>query len=93
MFSLADPGRINDLLTGAGFQDVRTVPVDTSMVYGTDAASFILGSGPVRFNLRDAGRSAVDQARERLTTALRPYEESGTARMRGAWWVVTATRH
>jgi SAM-dependent methyltransferase len=92
MFSLADPGRTESVLTDAGFQDVRTVPVDTSMVYGSDAAAFILSTGPVRFNLRDADQSAVDQARERLTTALRPYEEAGTVRMRGAWWVVTATK-
>ncbi|MDP4509078.1 class I SAM-dependent methyltransferase [Nonomuraea turcica] len=92
MFSLADPGRINDVLTHAGFQNVRTVPIDTSMVYGTDAAAFILSSGPVRFYLRTADRFTVDQARERLSAALRPYHEPDTVRMRGAWWVVTATR-
>jgi ubiquinone/menaquinone biosynthesis C-methylase UbiE len=92
MFSLADPDRISGLLTMAGFQDVRTAPVDTAMVYGRDAATFILSTGPVRYNLRDADPSAIDQARERLTTALRPYEESGTVRMHGAWWVVTATK-
>jgi SAM-dependent methyltransferase len=92
MFSLADPGRISGLLTMAGFQDVRTVAVDTPMVYGRDAATFILSSGPVRYNLRDADPSAVHQARERLAAALRPYEESGTVRMHGAWWVVTATK-
>jgi SAM-dependent methyltransferase len=93
MFSLADPGRISGVLTEAGFQDVRTVPVDTTMVYGRDAATFILGTGPVRFNLRDADQTAIDQARERLTAALRPYEESDAVRMRGAWWVVTAANH
>ncbi|MGP3963057.1 hypothetical protein ACTWPT_44420 [Nonomuraea sp. 3N208] len=92
MFSLADPGRINDVLAHAGFQNVQTVPVDTTMVYGTDAAAFILGSGPVQFNLRNADQFTIDQARERLTAALRPYHEADTVRMRGAWWVVTATR-
>jgi SAM-dependent methyltransferase len=88
MFSLADPGRITDVLTAAGFHDVQTVSVDTSMVYGEDAAAFILGSGPVRFTLREADQATA----ERLTAALRPYEESGVVRMRGAWWVVTASR-
>ncbi|WP_443160027.1 hypothetical protein [Nonomuraea sp. 10N515B] len=62
------------------------------MVYGTDAAAFILGSGPVRHYLRTADQFTVDQARERLSAALRPYHEPDTVRMRGAWWVVTATR-
>lgn len=92
MFSLADPGRIRGVLSEAGFRDVRAVPVDTAMVYGSDAAAFILSTGPARFNLRDVDRSAIERARERLTTALRPYEESGTVRMHGAWWVVTATK-
>jgi SAM-dependent methyltransferase len=88
MFSLADPGRIGDVLTRAGFRDVRTTPADTEMDYGTDAAAFILGSGPVRSDLARSG----DDARERLVAALRPYETGGVVRMRGAWWLVTAKR-
>jgi SAM-dependent methyltransferase len=94
MFSLADPGRIGDLLDKAGFQDVSSMPVDTTMAYGRDAAAFILSTAPVRFNVGEADQSAIEQTHRRLAAALRPYQAPDTfVRMRGAWWVVTATKH
>jgi SAM-dependent methyltransferase len=95
MFSLADPNRIDDVLTEAGFQDVTAQPVEVLMHYGRDAddaAAFILSTGPVQFHLRAAGQPAKDQALTALTAALRPHEQPDALRLRGAWWVVTATR-
>ncbi|MEW9531789.1 class I SAM-dependent methyltransferase [Microbispora sp. NPDC049125] len=95
MFSLADPERIHDVLTEAGFGDVTAEPAVTRMVYGSDAADaaeFYLSTGPVRFHLREAGQSDVDQARERVTAALRPYERGGVVGLRASWWVVNATK-
>ncbi|MBP2706752.1 class I SAM-dependent methyltransferase [Microbispora sp. RL4-1S] len=95
MFSLADPERITDVLSDAGFADVTASPVVTRMVYGSDAADaaeFFLSTGPVRFHLREAGPSEVDEARERVTAALRPYEKEGVVGLRASWWVVNATR-
>lgn len=93
MFSLADSTFVTTLLTNAGFGDIRCGPVDIEMDYGTEAAAFILGSGPVRHNLRGADQPAVDQARARLTEALLPYRDAGGAtRIPGAWWIVTAVR-
>lgn len=95
MFSLADPAHIDDVLTDAGFSDVTVEPAVTSMNYGSDAADaaeFQLSTAPVQFQLRDAGPSALDQVRERLTTALRPYEKDGAVRLRASWWVVSATK-
>lgn len=94
MFSLADPARIRDVLTEAGFQHVTATPVDVPMVYGPDAgatADFFLGTGPVRFHLREADHTVVSRARDAVETALRPYEESDAVRLRGAWWLVSAT--
>ncbi len=96
MFSLADPERTTDVLTDAGFEDVTASPAVTRMVYGSDAADaagFFLSTGPVRFHLREAGPSTVDQARERVTAALRPYEKDGVVGLRASWWVVNATKH
>ena len=95
MFSLSNPAHIHDVLTNAGFSDVTAKPTVTSMCYGSDAADaaeFQLSTAPVQFRLRDAGPSALDQVRERLTTALRTYEKDGAVRLRGTWWVVSATK-
>jgi SAM-dependent methyltransferase len=92
MFSLSDPRRIEAVLTEAGLADVRTTPIETTMNYGHDAATFILGTGPVHHNLRDADQTARDEAAERLATALSAHEEQDTVRLRGAWWIVSATR-
>jgi SAM-dependent methyltransferase len=95
MFSLSDPARIEEVFTGAGFEKVATAPLDTSMVYGrdaADAAGFYLSTGPVRHHLTGADAGTVHHTREAVTTALRPYEEEDAVRLPGAWWLVTATR-
>jgi SAM-dependent methyltransferase len=95
MFSLSDPDRLDDVLTRAGFGSISAEPVDTLMHYGhdaTDVTEFLLGTGPVRHQLRDAEGPAVAAARDRLLAALRPFERPDGVRLRGAWWVVTAAR-
>jgi SAM-dependent methyltransferase len=47
-FSLADPARIDDVLTGAGFEDISRVPAEAQMRLGDDAADavdFLSGTG------------------------------------------------
>jgi SAM-dependent methyltransferase len=95
MFSLADPAHIDNVLTNAGFDDVTVKPAVTSMNYGSDAADaaeFYLSTAPVQFRLRAAEPFAVDQARERLTTALRPHEKADAVQLQATWWVVSATK-
>ncbi|MER5322648.1 class I SAM-dependent methyltransferase [Streptosporangium roseum] len=93
--SLADPGRIREVLTGAGFEAVTSVPVDASQLWGRDAedaAAFLGAWGPVRFILDQVDPAAAARARDALTEALRAHEEPGAVRLRGAAWLVTATR-
>ncbi|GAA3020327.1 class I SAM-dependent methyltransferase [Streptosporangium longisporum] len=93
--SLADPDRIREVLTGAGFEKVSCTPVDAPQVWGRDAedASRFLGAwGPVRFLLDQVGEATAARARDALTEALRPYEEPDAVRLRGAAWLITATR-
>ncbi|GAA3119554.1 class I SAM-dependent methyltransferase [Streptosporangium carneum] len=93
--SLADPARIHEVLTGAGFEKVTSTPVDAPQTWGRgteDAAAFLGGWGPVRFALDQVDEAAAARALGALTEALRPFEEADAVRLRGAAWLITATR-
>jgi SAM-dependent methyltransferase len=95
MASLTDAARIHEVLTGAGFEDVSVEPVEVPVVWGRnadDAVEFYLATGPVRFNLVDVDTATVDRVRDEVRSALRAYETPEGVRLRGAVWVVTATR-
>ncbi|MFY1698526.1 MULTISPECIES: class I SAM-dependent methyltransferase [unclassified Solwaraspora] len=94
MFSLAEPGRVTEVLTAAGFVDIRPEPVAAPMTYGVDVAGaveFVIGTGPVRA-LLEQGSLTVARARQRLTAGLRPYLGPDGVALPGAYWLVTATR-
>ncbi|WP_326834627.1 class I SAM-dependent methyltransferase [Amycolatopsis rhabdoformis] len=91
--SLADPDHTREVLAGAGFRDVTCTRVEADQVWGravADAAAFIAGWGPIHQHLPDA--DALARARAVLEEALRPFAEPGAVRLRGAAWLVTATR-
>ncbi|GGP78805.1 class I SAM-dependent methyltransferase [Streptosporangium pseudovulgare] len=93
--SLADPGRVREVLSGAGFGKVDVTAVDAPQHWGRDAedAGAFLGAwGPVRFLLDQVDPAAAAHAREALVEALRPFEQAGAVRLRGAAWLVTAVR-
>jgi SAM-dependent methyltransferase len=95
MLSLADPARVAAVLAGAGLVDVTTAPLNFPMVFGrdaADAAGFLLGSGPVRDTLEGADQTTAARFLDALTAALRPYEAPEGVRLRGAAWLVRATR-
>jgi SAM-dependent methyltransferase len=96
MFSLASPGRIRSILTAAGFSGVT---VDRAVAYGTwgsgatDAAEFLLDTGPGRHALEQVDEAARVRARRVLTDHLRAHEApDGTVRLRSTSWLVTADR-
>jgi SAM-dependent methyltransferase len=91
--SLADPARVREVLTGAGFTGVSRTLVETDEVWGgnvADAAEFIWGWGPLQFRVRHAGPDAVSRARAALEAALAPFATPGGVILRGAAWLVTA---
>lgn len=91
--SLSDPAVIDRVLTGAGFTDVTAEPVEADQVWGrdvADATEFIMGWGPVRFALRGASPSTVDEARDAVAEALAPYADGDAVRLRGTARLVTA---
>ncbi|MGW5671634.1 class I SAM-dependent methyltransferase [Micromonospora sp. NPDC003776] len=94
MFSLADPQRIEELLTRAGFRNIVITGRDPVMTYGrdaADAAELVLGTGPARALRENGDQEAVTRARVALTTALSGYEQPGGVQLTGAFWLVTAT--
>ncbi|MFD6326105.1 class I SAM-dependent methyltransferase [Streptomyces sp. NPDC058442] len=105
MFSLADPSVIHRILDTAGFDKVRTEPVETLSDFGRDAhdaAEHLLGSGPGRHlvQLLDSASSVdsadrasgADSVRAAFTVALAAHEQPAGVHLRTSAWLVTATR-
>ncbi|MGW1537592.1 class I SAM-dependent methyltransferase [Streptomyces aureus] len=99
MFSLADPLVVREVLTKAGFDDVRTEAVDALGNFGRDvddAAEHLLGSGPGRHLVEvqeaAAGGDAEQRVRAALRSTLAPYERETGVRLRTGAWLVTAVR-
>ncbi|MEU1731502.1 methyltransferase domain-containing protein [Streptosporangium sp. NPDC020145] len=93
--SLADPVRVHEVLTAAGFENVAATPVDAPQTWGADtedAAAFLGAWGPVRFMLGQVDQESASHALDALTEAMRPFERAGAVRLRGAAWLITATR-
>src|SRR5690606_36288096 len=93
--AFADPARAKRVLTDAGFDDVTVEPVEVPQGWGpdaADAATFLIGWGPMRHWLRDAAPDAVDRARAAATEAFRAYETDDGVRLMARHWLVTAVR-
>jgi SAM-dependent methyltransferase len=93
--ALADPNRIDEVLTGAGFTDVTTTSITVALVFGRDArdaAEFLFTMGPMRFNLSGADPTAIGHAQDAVTAALHDYEDAGAVRLHSALWLVRAIR-
>ncbi|MFD8543001.1 class I SAM-dependent methyltransferase [Streptomyces sp. NPDC059649] len=93
MFSLADPDRIREVLSAAGWQHVTVERVQMQGLWGRDAedaAGFLLDSAPGRHLTGQVSPEVQDRVRQRLTDVLRSHEENGAVRLRSTAWVVTA---
>jgi SAM-dependent methyltransferase len=95
MFSLADPTRIHHVLTQAGFTEITTTPVEAAMRFGDnaeDATELLFTSGPVHFALTGADQATTSRIRTALRTALDSHVDNDGIHLKGAAWIVTATR-
>ncbi len=93
--SLADPAAVREVLGAAGFEQVRVEPVEADQYWGRDAkdaAEFLLGWGPVRHQLAQAGPEESARAGEAAYQALARHEQPDGVRLRGAAWLVEAVR-
>jgi SAM-dependent methyltransferase len=94
-FSMADPARVDAILTGAGFVDVRLVPVREPVCYGADAASAlhaIQSLGKTERMLRDLDATLADRALSRLRTQLDAHDDDGVWFDSSAWLVSARRR-
>ncbi|MFE0874499.1 class I SAM-dependent methyltransferase [Streptomyces smyrnaeus] len=96
MFSLADPARVREVLTPAGFTDIAVEHTEAAGRWGQgaqDAADFLLDSGPGRHLLGQVDAEAGARARHALVELLRSHEDTeGVVRLRSSAWLVTAVR-
>ena len=94
-FSLADPGRVDEVLTRAGFEQVATAPLEGQMWLGKDAddaVEFLGGTGLARALLESVEPAVAQRALDAVRDALRPYERPDGVHLAGAAWLVTARR-
>jgi SAM-dependent methyltransferase len=92
--SFADPERTKEVLTGAGFTDFACTHVEADQVWGrdvADAAEFMLGWGPVKFNLGKVSPEAAAAGKDAMTRALEQFARPDGVVLRGNAWLVTAT--
>ncbi|MDA3628261.1 hypothetical protein OU415_22700 [Saccharopolyspora sp. WRP15-2] len=93
--SLADPNRIHEVLTGAGFSDVTAKPVDAPQLWGhdpADAANFLFEWAPVRAMRSNANATETERAHAALTEAMQRHHQPNGVQLRGSAWLTTATR-
>ncbi|WP_042405232.1 class I SAM-dependent methyltransferase [Streptacidiphilus carbonis] len=95
MFSLADPETFRRTVADAGFEQVGTTLVEAPMDFGKDAedaAGFLMGSGPLRYLVEQAGEDSAAGVRAALTDALRPHQQPDGVLLDGVAWLLTAVR-
>jgi SAM-dependent methyltransferase len=94
-FSLADPGRITEVLMSAGFDEPTTTAVEATLRLGDDAddaVAFLSDTGMARGLLDPVEPAIAARALDAVRAALRPYERPDGVTLRGAAWLVTTRR-
>lgn len=88
-FAFADPDRVSDMLSAAGWRDVDLQPLDVACAVPVDdLEAYATRMGPVSLalpSLDEARRHAVTEAVKR---AFEPYLTDGAARFTAACWMV-----
>ncbi|MET0341038.1 MAG: class I SAM-dependent methyltransferase [Polyangiales bacterium] len=93
-FSLARPGRVDEVLRAAGFSEVAAEPFDAEFALSSDgpldAARVALVTGPASRLLADASPDDRERAIAALAEDLVPHSIGGRVALRGAAWSVLA---
>ncbi|MBG51404.1 MAG: hypothetical protein CML99_03115 [Rhodobiaceae bacterium] len=90
-FAFADPARIEQLLSGAGWRDIVVEPVDFAMPWGASveaAASGLVERGPVRPMVENLSPAEVEKIVAEIALALP--QQYGAISLSGAIFVVQA---
>jgi SAM-dependent methyltransferase len=94
-FSLARPERVHEILTAAGFTDVRMDGVEEPMFFGAtadDAYRFVRGLGVIEFLLRDLDNARRAQAVAALRATIEAHETAEGVLYPSAAWIIRASR-
>lgn len=97
-FAFADPERISDILTRAGWSGLRIEPCDFAYVAGTgddaaaQAADFFSRIGPLASVIRDLHDEAREVLEARLGQWIGRNQRGGLVAFAAAAWIVTARR-
>ena len=95
-FSFADPGRLQGILTGAGFGAVAIEPLEGELLIGgasarvEEAVEIVLEMGPMATALREAGESARPRVIAAVREALAPYSTPSGVSLPYAAWIASA---
>jgi SAM-dependent methyltransferase len=92
-FAFGDADVVRDILTSAGFVDIRLDRVDQPRALGDtvpDTIAFFRESGIGKAMLADASPATIDAVVASLTEALAPYASPDGVRLGSAAWLVTA---
>jgi len=94
-FAFADPGRVADILSKAGFRDVsiegHEIPILLSSTGLDDATDFACQIGPGSRAMTELDETGREKARGAIREALSPYADAnGSLAMDGAVWLITA---
>lgn len=94
-WSLADPQRIRDLLSPAGFDRIRIAPIEQRLRVGDDAddvLAFYQTQPMAKSCMAAAPPHLVGRMLEAIRTALVPYETAEGLFLASAAWLVSAHR-
>jgi len=94
-FAFGDAARVRDILSAAGFADVRIEGLEETMGFGGDlelveAVEFILDLGPTAALLPGLDEMRRTRVRDAVREAIEPFETGRGVRMPFAGWVATA---
>ncbi len=93
--SLADPDRVDALLSASGFHDIALADVAAPMCFGAtadDAFRFVSGMGFVQFMLKDLDDSARARALDELQSNIDAHASAEGVCYDSAAWLVNARR-
>ncbi|MGH3187243.1 MAG: class I SAM-dependent methyltransferase [Streptosporangiaceae bacterium] len=95
MFAFADPDRVGEMLTAAGWRDIEITSEHVSVLYAgggsvEDAAEFLRTGSMGRMMLAGADADTVDNAIASVRTALAPYADAEGVHLGTAVWLVRA---
>lgn len=92
-FSFADPERVREILTTAGFRDVSFEKVDEPITIGTvdHALDWLSNMGPAATPLAEASESDRAAAQAEMRKVLEAHDTMRGVTLPGAAWLVSAT--